>query len=646
MQIHNIYIKNFRGIKETEFTCDSLTAILGRNGAGKSTVLHAILAFYEIAFKPINEDFFQRNTDNTITIRLTYTQLSAKEQSLFRTYIDGGQFTVSKRIASEGGGKYYAASPQVKEFSDVRAAKSKSDINSKYKELKRLPEFQELPNARNADACLENMVEFEKTNPELCEMVESETQFIGPPSIGGGRLDNYTKFVFVPAVKEVKDELSGKGKSFLHQLLSLVVERKVNKRADVIELRRDFKERVSEVFSSDNLTELPTIGTDVSKLLGLYAPGAEFNLDWGEVSPPEIQLPPADATLTEDGFKGEISRKGHGLQRSLIFAILEYLGKLAPEPVEDADPDEREEPEKQFEQGLILGIEEPELYQHPLKCKYLFNLFCRLCKENDTQILYTTHSPHFVSLELFNQVRMVRKAPCGNGQLAASLCECNLSEVTAKAAQISETPMEKISEIAFRAKASNVIDTIIAEGFFSEAVVVVEGFGEVGCLWAVQEILDLKWLAQGIAVIPARGKNNIDRPVLVFSAFDIPTYFIFDGDSQNKNGNKKNNSIKANKRLLRLAQSKNDDEFPPTTVETCWACFSEELGRQIKAEIGDKYYQEISNEVKKELHIESTKQIFKNSDSAYMFTSLVYKRRLTLPTIENIANKITALIPK
>ncbi|KGR89394.1 hypothetical protein CD30_17180 [Ureibacillus massiliensis 4400831 = CIP 108448 = CCUG 49529] len=47
MQISSIYIKNFRGYKqETKTTLNNLTAFVGQNDAGKSTLLEALDIFF------------------------------------------------------------------------------------------------------------------------------------------------------------------------------------------------------------------------------------------------------------------------------------------------------------------------------------------------------------------------------------------------------------------------------------------------------------------------------------------------------------------------------------------------------------------------------------------------------------------------
>lgn len=47
MLISAVHVKNFRSILEESLPCDRLTALVGRNGSGKSTFLAALEFFYD-----------------------------------------------------------------------------------------------------------------------------------------------------------------------------------------------------------------------------------------------------------------------------------------------------------------------------------------------------------------------------------------------------------------------------------------------------------------------------------------------------------------------------------------------------------------------------------------------------------------------
>jgi hypothetical protein len=62
-----------------------------------------------------------------------------------------------------------------------------------------------------------------------------------------------------------------------------------------------------------------------------------------------------------------------------------------------------------------VGIEEPELYQHPSRQRHLASILWQLANgqipgvADQTQVIYCTHSPLFVGLDRFDQIRVVRK---------------------------------------------------------------------------------------------------------------------------------------------------------------------------------------------------------------------------------------------
>jgi len=660
MIIKSVEVKNFRSIRETCLDCDNLTAIIGRNGAGKSSFLDAIDTFYDIAAPITEEDFFNRDIGSTIEIRVTYSNLRDDEKEEFQPYIKDDRLIVTKRISSENDRimqRYYAAALQIPRFAEIRAKPGKKERVSAWKEM---VDSDELPNlggkVRSADEVERLMSEYEANHPEFMEAIEREEQFFGPRNIGGGKLDKFTKYVLVPAVREASDEVSGK-KGAIYQILDMIVLRKINAREDIQKFKSEFEERVKKLYSSENLTELPELGNSISQTLEKFAPGSQLKLGWDEVKPPEIPLPAARATLVEDSFEGEITRKGHGLQRALIVTLLQHLAMRVPiEPtVEDLDEEETDisKPKGlEISQGpdLILAIEEPELYLHPSRCRYLHNLLLQLSEKPgiglgaSNQIIYTSHSPYFIDLHHFDQIRMVRKIPSPDSLAPQSVvARFSLEHAKEKIAKICNVDTDDFTRDSFRARAIPIMNTIVSEGFFTDVVVVVEGLSEVGILWKLQEIMKKNWSRLGIVIVPAGGKNNIDRPVVIFQGLSIPTYFIFDADSHLKGkGEKEKDARNRNHRYLRLASVPIED-FPDTQVHKTWAVFKDTLEGILKKELGDKTFLFIQKEIASELGYEEMNRVNKNIEGAARFIELIYEKRYRIPTLEEIIEKITRL---
>ena len=97
--------------------------------------------------------------------------------------------------------------------------------------------------------------------------------------------------------------------------------------------------------------------------------------------------------------------------------------------------------------------------------------------------------------------------------------------------------------------------------------------------------------ASGVSVIPCNGKTNLDKPHVIFSSLGIPTFVIFDGDSDAKNESEK--EARANRSLQRLLNINPAIDFPPTQVLDNCATFKTNLDKYLRETIGDEIYQEI-----------------------------------------------------
>ena len=655
MIIESIDIENFRCVKKQQLNFNDLTVIVGRNGSGKSSFLKAIDVFYDIKAPITIEDFFNHDKMQEILIRVTYTKLRDDEIEDFQTYIRNNKLIVTKKIKElerEILQKYYAASMQIKQFAEIREISGKRDKVARFNNLVSSKDFQDLSGSpKSADEVDKLMLEYEKTHTALCEPIEKEEQFFGAKSVGGGKLDNYTKFVFVPAVRELLDETTERKGSSLYQLLDLIVYRQVNAKKEIIKFKEEIDTKIKNLYSSDNLKELPLLGKSLTQTLCKFFPGAELKLNWGEVKPLELIPPKATPTLIEDGFEGDISRKGHGLQRALIITLLQNLA-LTVLPEEKTNQEinggnKTPEDKKIIGPDLILAIEEPELYLHPLRCRYLSKLLSDIVVEKESiarnQIIYTTHSPFFIDLYKFNQIKLIKKQ-ISNSECAISIItNYSLKQATEDLKKITNSTESNFTEDTFRAHTLPIMDTMANEGFFADAVVVVEGFGDMGILWAMQDILKKDWISLGIAVIPARGKNNIDRPVIIFKGFSIPTYFIFDGDICNKGKQTEKEIIDKNRRYLKLAGA-NEVDFPETTVKNTWACFKDNIESYIKESLTESSFEALLEETARELGYDKPSKVLKNIDGAEKFIKKVYSQGEKLPVLEDIITQISNLI--
>lgn len=649
MIIKKLEIQNFRSLKKVEINCEELIVILGRNGTGKSSVLYALSKFYDVSSQFTTYDYYNCDTNLEIQIRVTYGSLKQSELEEFSPYIQDNEFVVTKRINS-GGARYYAVEKRIPQFLDIRRISGASNKRSKYKELLDSNTLENLPTSYNSASVVEqNMDEYERQHPELCERIEMETQLFGPARIGGGKLDKFTKFLLIPAVRDVTEETQRRGA--ITELLNVLVERSVNNREDVKNFKENFEKDCKKIFNTDNLSELKDLGKLITENLNIFSPGAELSLIFGDANIPEISLPEAIPLLSEDKFSAPPNYSGHGLQRSLIFALLRQLS-LTQVKTDDFEEEESTEEIKVDNNrqlpNLIIAIEEPELYLHPSKCRYLSNTLLKLSERADdeslptTQIFYATHSPFFVDLDRFNQVNISKKIE--GFEEEAKHCIINsysLQQATDKLKEIADDNTLKFTPLSFLAHSYPVMTTIVNEGYFSDFVIVVEGLSEVSALWVIQKKLNQKWDELNINIIPVLGKNNIDRPVIIFSGFGIKTYYIFDADSS-LSEDKIENTKKINKRLLRLGGIE-PVELPTTQVTDKFTVFGDKFETEIINALTEEIYNEVRTQIANRLGYDKPSKVLKSFDGTRFFIEEVYNKGLKIEILEKIVLKITEL---
>jgi predicted ATP-dependent endonuclease of OLD family len=298
---------------------------------------------------------------------------------------------------------------------------------------------------------------------------------------------------------------------------------------------------------------------------------------------------------------------------------------------------------------LILVIEEPELYQHPQQCRHWARVFRRITAaingrgSPDTQVIFTTHSPHFVDISWFDQVRTIRKLPGARGAPPiARTHRTTLLEVAQELANATGKPARDFTEQSARARARPVMTNLVNEGFFATLAVLVEGGTEVGLLQEVARRMAKDWDAKGIGVIDVGGKTKLSMPLVVFRKMGIPVYLVFDADSHNDAEERQHKT--QNRLLLKLLGAAEVD-YPPEAAHDKYAVVGEEMGRYLKTALGDEDFNRIADSVAADLGYAGSKDAMKNVEAAALFASRLYDAGKRLLLIEQIVDRITILAP-
>ena len=103
-----------------------------------------------------------------------------------------------------------------------------------------------------------------------------------------------------------------------------------------------------------------------------------------------------------DGVDTDVLAKGHGLQRCIVFTLLQTLILNERNQLIAAD-----ETTQLSSSPIILLVEEPELYIHPQLSKLFFDVLASFADTD--QVIYTTHSPLFIDAYEAERVAIISK---------------------------------------------------------------------------------------------------------------------------------------------------------------------------------------------------------------------------------------------
>lgn len=594
MRLSQVRIENFRSFKDESISIDDYTCLVGPNGGGKSTLLMALNVFFRSSVPNHNlvslskEDFHHGNTGDPIKITLTFEDLSKEAQEDFKAYYRQGKLIISAiarwdEVAQKADVLQYGSRLVMNDFKPYFAKEKeneKADVLKKvYRELRE--KYNDLPSVTSKSDMPEALRSYEESHPELCELALSGDQFYGYTK-GADRLPKYVQWVYIPAVKDASSEQDESKKTAIGQLLERTVRNKVNFKERINGLREELAKRYVTIIESEK-GALKELSDSLKKRLQEWShPDITLDLNWDFDKEKSVTIadPYASVRLGEDKFIGEVSRLGHGLQRSFLVTILQELSSINDE----------------FSPKLILGFEEPEIFQHPPQQRHISNLLEELSKQN-SQIIITTHSPYFVPAKGFENVRMVRK------DKTAFRSQVTRLTVDVLEKSISEALGEKISSpTAMVATIEQIMKPSMKELFFTPNAILVEGIEDIAFMSTYFKLLGCwsEFRRYGCHFVFTEGKTNMSRPLAIANAFQIPTFVVFDGDrdckKDDENRNRKDNSC-----ILRLCGI---DKFDPLPKKSMWqknvVMWSRDISDIVKEDIGADIWAKVEKQVKKD----------------------------------------------
>ena len=578
-------VRNLRAVRDCTLALGGLTALVGANGAGKSTFLHA-LGLFQGTESAGEEDYYNRDTSRDIEIQITFADLRDSARDEFSAHIKNGELCIACTIRWKGGKAVPTLRPYSLTDPDIDAvldAPDEASARTLHAHLLDSRRCRKLPAWSGPRETKRRLREWKSRNPDRCSVRYGAEDLFGGSLAGQIRLAKHVWFHLVPAVRDAAGAARGGRGPVLAELLEAIAER-ANARA---------AGRAGPAGSRRRPPEMDRLEGALRGTLALFAPGSGVDIEYG-AGPgpgPGHSEPRAAPRLVEGGYSSPVGMAGHGLQRALIAAAglhqLPHMQEPGLLPAGSPSPDPP---------TVVLAIEEPEVHQHPTRTRHLAALLRALPDKGlegvagDMQVLYTTHSPQLVFADRIDQIRLVRKPNRGTGGGGPAAVEV--------ASTTSADILDDLKRHKAASRADEAIDQSLlrfmgpaaSEGFFADTVVLVEGPSDRVALAAAAEIMGRPLDALGVTVVPCGSKSTMPLPLALFLRLGVRVYPVWDGD------NDKPEEKKRNRRLLSLlgiaeAEAAGSGWLGDTNAE--FACHKTKLEGVLRSDLGEGLYDEL-----------------------------------------------------
>jgi predicted ATP-dependent endonuclease of OLD family len=528
MKLVELSIVNYRSIILAEnVKISSFQALIGENNAGKSNILDAIDVFLSAGAGGVQDtDFYDKS--KPIVIKCKFKITSNHLKKVWKPYAITDELILEKHIWFEeeaGTAKIsiknefhgYKAEPKdwFLSIEKVKSAKGERPNWKQIVEENKLPAY-----FLNNDKCnqtdfakgvskylTENEVEFDQ--PDL-----SSTQTLGFQS---NVIVNLPKFYLLKAETKYSEETDKRStSSTFRRLMGDLTDRIIKNDPKYIQIENALK-TVNDLLNEQNagaeqtqrLSSLKIIEDKIKTILCNLMPSVEkvklkvITEDVKTIFSKGVEL------TVDDGVETDVLLKGHGLQRCIIFSLLQALILNERKQLVEGTG-EGETPIN----PIILAMEEPELYIHPQLGKLFYDVLLSFSKKD--QVIYTTHSPRFIDVYEYESIALVTKTKAAG----TKLINCDL------------TAFNGLSDKKVF-KGLTQLNTDVNELFFARNVIIVEGAEDkIAITETLKKLkkIDNRLEEIDVTAIAVGGKQSIPFFIRVLNAFKINFAVLHDLD--------------------------------------------------------------------------------------------------------------------
>lgn len=418
MKLSSIYLENFRGYQNRCVVKigQDCTALVGRNDAGKSTILTAIDILFNDKAKIQQEDIniLRKDKDDIIYIGAAFDDVpeelildSSVSTSLHREELLNKEGKLE--IYKSGSGSLIT---YIRTYSRLYGGRHL--MSYKQKDLQKIVS--------------ENNIECDKTiNRSMREAIRETLLSDVCPEEYNLKIESKVPVVF--GKDDELKEIWTKLKPYLPTYCLFVADRKNQDSEEEIQdpIRAVLKATLA------NTKELARIAQDIKKEIESRASAAlqelkEIDPALAEtfsvktIEPDWIKAFQSQSLLCGNGTNMvPLNLRGSGVRRLALLSFLRAESKRV-----------REEDNPINKGSIIYAIEEPETSLHPSFQEKLVESMLKLGKQDKTQVILTTHSPYIVNKLQPDQIRIIKDGEARDLEISEAyvLPSVSLAEVS------------------------------------------------------------------------------------------------------------------------------------------------------------------------------------------------------------------------
>jgi putative ATP-dependent endonuclease of OLD family len=562
MKLTRIRVKNLRCIEDVEIHIRKFTSLIGPNNCGKSSVIRAIeLLLNQVT--PAPEEWRSGHRGGEIIIEADFDEIQEWERNTpgVAGIIHNNQIKLRMRAGLD---------PDTQKVETVyEALVPKIEIqgwSDSWGEL--APEIRAKAEAVAIKGTgWKTVANKERVRQKVREEMPERVR-IGDPiwtseniSIKPALQQALPQAQIVPAVRDAADDAKPGAKTSFGLLLAKIILPAVqssNEYQRLLEAVDQLRAKLGNQ-GPDQIEEVRELSEAISaRLSSMIDARVRVTME-----PPDAQKFVGSNTLLrlDDGTDTSIGLQGHGLQRSLIFALIEVLASQEARREDGGEGQPRS-------RSTMLLFEEPELFFHPHIMRRLKRALQSIAQKADWQVMVSTHSPFLIDV--------------GEDPISLVIFRRPLMTTPPSVTQLTVDPFGDDQQARDDREALRAVlnfHPTVCEAFFASRTVLVEGDSELAVLLHQPKLYELAGVnlnqRTACTLVSCSGKWTIPPMANLLTKFQIPFRIIHDKDAKSRTVEELSNSApidpyRANARIAQHADVGSIHVVDDTLEDLLW----------------------------------------------------------------------------